>query len=185
MEASAKIIAITAGSRVPRLSYHHFFFWGGGSLFDGEPPKFLGGVTSNLPQNLVWGRGLIPKFGDLPQKSGWGRLPFWQRVTPLPRVVWSGARKNEPFVRKRSWRILSVKGRTSVKLALRRRPERQNIDIHLNRRTPQSVTDKIVSSSSKWRVSFLHTSKSDGRRKIHMRKLASLLSDQLMYLEYL
>ena len=56
-----------------------------------------------------------------------------------------GAPKNEPFVRKRSWRILSVKGRTSLsELGLECKPKRQNIDIHLNRRTSQLVTDKMA-----------------------------------------
>ena len=52
------------------------------------------------------------------------------------------------FVRKRSWRISSVKGRTSLsEIRLQCKPKCQNIDIHLNRRTSQLVTDKIARSS--------------------------------------
>ena len=198
---------------------------GGGHLLVVTSPKISGGggVTGDLPQNLVWGGS--PKFGDLPQKSGWGgghhlavtspkstlgghhslvlgntgHGGTWVFPTKSPIFLRSRLRrsrnpchslvgkrtKNEPFVRKRSWRILSVKGRASVKLAL---SVSQNVRIltsicTVERHSPRST--KLSPAAQKWRVSILHTSKSDGRLKIFMRKLATLLSEPLMDLEYL
>ena len=53
-------------------------------------PKISGGVTGDLPQNLVWGGS--PKFGDLPQKSGWGGSPFG---SDLPQEYFGGG--GSPF----------------------------------------------------------------------------------------
>ena len=104
--------------------------WGGGS------PKF-----GDLPQKSGWGGS--PFGSDLPHECFGGGSPFacpgeygarwdmgisykianFSSLAPsalaesLPSVG-KKRTKNEPFVRKRSWRILSVKGRASVKLAL-------------------------------------------------------------------
>ena len=80
------------------------------------------------------------------------------------------ARKKRTLCEKRSWYILSVYGRLSVKLHLSTR-ERQNRDTHLQRKNA-ALTDKIVVAVQR-RILF-HMSKSP---KIHVRKLATLLRD--------
>ena len=144
-------------------------------------PKISGGVTGDLPQNLVWGGyhltvTLSPKssLGGVTISLSWakrgtagqGYFPqnrqfFFARAFGARGILairWrggGGAPKNEPFVRKRSWRILSVKRTHVSEVGLECKPERQNIDIHLHNRTPQSVTDKIVPNSSKILACFV------------------------------